>query len=231
MKQHESAVPAEVPEAAAAKRYAKVFVSYSRKDLGFAEMLVSSLAERGFDAFLDKTDIAPGEPWKERLAALIAVADTLVFVASPDSIASSICAWELEESARLGKRVIPVVSRRIADADAPPALGRLNWVFCTQSDDREAALSTLDRALHTDLPLGARAYAARRACAALGRAGQGEGGDLARRGPRSRRALARPTAGRMPMRRPTCTRISSGRAGGRRSRASAIGSAVRCSWR
>jgi hypothetical protein len=53
-------------------KHAKVFVSYSRKDLDFAQMLVGALAERGFDAFLDKTDIAPGEPWKERLAALIA---------------------------------------------------------------------------------------------------------------------------------------------------------------
>ena len=38
----------------------KVFISYSRKDLAFAQMLVDALGERGFDAFLDKTDIAPG---------------------------------------------------------------------------------------------------------------------------------------------------------------------------
>src|ERR1022692_461067 len=106
--------------------HAKVFVSYSRKDMAFAQMMVAALGERGFDAFLDKTDIAPGEPWKERLAALIATADTVVFSVSPDSVASTICAWELEESTRLGKRIIPVVARRIADADAPPALGRLN---------------------------------------------------------------------------------------------------------
>ena len=131
---------------------AKVFISYSRKDLAFAQMLVDALGERGFDAFLDKTDIAPGEPWKERLGGLIAAADTVVFVISPNSVASSVCAWELEESARLGKRLIPVVARRIADADAPPALGRLNWVFCTEGDDKEAALAALDTALHTDLP-------------------------------------------------------------------------------
>src|SRR3982074_3405741 len=99
-----------------ARLHAKVFVSYSRKDSAFAQMLVGALAERGFDAFLDKTDIAPGEPWKERLAGLIAAADTMVFTVSPDSIASPICAWELEESTRLGKRVIPVVARHIAVA-------------------------------------------------------------------------------------------------------------------
>ena len=131
---------------------AKVFVSYSRKDLAFAQMMVGALAKLGFDAFLDKTDIAPGEPWKERLAGLIATADTVVFTVSPDSVASPICGWELEESARLGKRIIPVVARRIADTDAPPALGRLNWVFLAEGDDKDAALATLDTALHTDLP-------------------------------------------------------------------------------
>jgi hypothetical protein len=130
---------------------AKVFVSYSRKDLPFAQMLVEKLDERGFDAFLDKTDIAPGEPWQERLGALIAAADTVVFAISPDSVASAVCAWELEESTRLGKRLIPVVARRIRDSDAPPALGRLNWVFCTESDDKDAALTALDSALRTDL--------------------------------------------------------------------------------
>ena len=48
------------PVAAASGDRAKVFVSYSRKDSAFAQMLVEALAERGFDAFLDKTDIAPG---------------------------------------------------------------------------------------------------------------------------------------------------------------------------
>ena len=48
-------------------------------------------------------------------------------------------------------RVIPVVARRITDADAPPVLGRLNWVLCAEGDDKDAALATLDTALHTDL--------------------------------------------------------------------------------
>ena len=85
----------QVPEAsvaAAAGNRVKVFVSYSRKDLAFAQMMVDALAERGFDAFLDKKDIAPGEPWQERLAGLIATADTVVFSVSPDTVASPICA-------------------------------------------------------------------------------------------------------------------------------------------
>lgn len=70
------------PVAAGAR--AKVFVSYSRKDLAFAETLVGALFERGFEAFLDKKDIAGGEDWQKRLSQLIAAADTVVFVISPD---------------------------------------------------------------------------------------------------------------------------------------------------
>ncbi|MFI4998103.1 MAG: TIR domain-containing protein, partial [Hyphomicrobiales bacterium] len=56
--------------------------------------------------------MAPGELWQERLAGLIAACDTVVFVVSPDSVSSSVCAWEIEESFRLGKKLIPVVARR-----------------------------------------------------------------------------------------------------------------------
>jgi tetratricopeptide (TPR) repeat protein len=147
-----SEATAQAPAAAKPSDRAKVFVSYSRKDMAFAQMMVAALTARGFEAFLDKTDIAPGEPWKERLSGLIASSDTVVFCISPDSVASTVCGWELEESARLGKRIIPVVTRRIADADAPPALARLNWVFITDSDDKETALAALDAALRTDLP-------------------------------------------------------------------------------
>ena len=204
---------------------AKVFVSYSRKDLAFAQMMVGALAKLGFDAFLDKTDIAPGEPWKERLAGLIATADTVVFTVSPDSVASTICGWELEESARLGKRIIPVVARRIADADAPPALGRLNWVFLADADDKDAALATLNTRAYRPA-LGARAHAAWR----LARRWNEQGGGKARRCaaltsklPNVGSIAALPT----PMRRPIYTRISSGRAGALRPQGSVIGSAAR----
>jgi len=128
---------------------AKVFVSYSRKDTAFARMLVEALTQRGFDPFLDTNDIAPGEPWQERLSGLLAAADTVVFCISPDWVASPVCGWELDESARLGKRFIPVIARTVADA--PPAVARLNWIFCTETDDRDAALAKVDSALRTDL--------------------------------------------------------------------------------
>src|SRR5262249_50246599 len=82
-----------------------VFISYARTDLAAAERLRDSLLARVFGAFLDKHDILPGEPWKERLARLIEQADVVIFLLSPDSVVSTICDWEVNEAERLGKRI------------------------------------------------------------------------------------------------------------------------------
>jgi TIR domain len=44
----------------------KVFISYSRVDGAFAEKLRSGLIARGFEAYLDKEDILPGERYSRR---------------------------------------------------------------------------------------------------------------------------------------------------------------------
>jgi hypothetical protein len=103
----------------------KVSISYSRKDSAFTGKLLAALNSRGFKAYLDTKDILPGEPWQERLAELIRSADTVVFIISPDAIASKVCAWEAEESQRTGKRILPVVWQRTGHG-VPPGLQRLN---------------------------------------------------------------------------------------------------------
>lgn len=129
----------------------QVFLSYSRKDLVTAEHLRDVLIARGFGAYLDKHDILPGEPWKERLAQLIETADTVVFLISPDSIASTVCDWEVNEAERLGKRILPVVIRD-APADAVPGrLKRLNYIFLRHETEAADGLARLEAALLTDI--------------------------------------------------------------------------------
>jgi len=53
----------------------------------------------------------------------------VVFVLSPSSARSEICAWEVEEATRVGKRILPVVCRPLEDASAPLRLGDLNYIF------------------------------------------------------------------------------------------------------
>jgi TPR repeat protein len=107
----------------------RVFVSYSRDDLDFADQLDAALNAYGFECIIDRQDISGGEDWKRRLGNLISEADTVVFVLSPTSARSEICAWEVEEAARLGKRILPVNCRPLKGARPPPRLRDLQYIF------------------------------------------------------------------------------------------------------
>jgi hypothetical protein len=135
----------------------RVFISYSRDDLDFADQLVAGLELCGFDPTLDRDGISGGEEWQRRLGALIHDADTVVFVLSPASAASKICEWEVEEAARLNKRIVPINCRPLDGASPPRRLSELNYIFF--HPDPKAApgggfgsgLARLVHALNTDL--------------------------------------------------------------------------------
>lgn len=100
---------------------------------------------------IDRSSIVEGEDWRKRLGALIAGADTVAFVLSPDSAKSPICAWEVEEAVRLSKRIIPVLCRPLGAQPAPEKLAALNYVRFDEGRSFMGGLKGLARALNTDL--------------------------------------------------------------------------------
>jgi len=106
----------------------KVFVSYSRADVAFADQLVLALQDKGFEAILDRHDISGAENWRERLGKLILSADAVTFVLTEKSAASDICRWEAHEAKTLGKRIIPVTPGALGSVKPPEELGELNWI-------------------------------------------------------------------------------------------------------
>lgn len=136
-------------QAGAAGRKTNVFISYSRRDSEAADRLHAALLQEGFNPYLDKHDIAAGEDWKARLGGLIESADTMVFLISPDSIASSVCDWEINHAELKGKRILPVVTREAPDV--PERLQRLNYVFMRTPDEETASLPRLADALAVDI--------------------------------------------------------------------------------
>jgi WD40 repeat protein len=129
----------------------KVFISYSRADLGFADELVAALGlSAEFEILFDRIGIGHGEEWRGRLGRLIVESDTVVFILSPDSVASEVCAWEIDEARRLSKRIIPVLWRAVDFAKVPAGLSAINAV----PFDGERAVSGLPKlitALNSDL--------------------------------------------------------------------------------
>lgn len=130
---------------------ARVFLSYSRKDRERAQSIADVLRERHFGVYKDTDDILPTEEWKGRLEQLIAEADTIVFLLSPNSVASEVCAWEVEYATELNKRIAPIVIDDVDSGDIPPLLARLNFIFATERDRFEDAVDSLVSALNSDI--------------------------------------------------------------------------------
>jgi formylglycine-generating enzyme required for sulfatase activity len=130
----------------------KVFISYSRRDSSeFAEELLAGLELAGFAPFLDRHDIAPGEPWEERLIGLIQQADTVVYVISPEAVKSERCSWEVDKTIALSKRLMPVVFKPVSEADIPEQLRRRQFVRFDTGLGITRPLTQLSDALRQDL--------------------------------------------------------------------------------
>ena len=94
---------------------AKIFISYSRKDLAFADRLDGALKARGFEPLIDRSEIYAFEDWWKRIEALVGRADTVVFVLSPDAVTSDVALKEVTYAASLNKRFAPIVCRTVED--------------------------------------------------------------------------------------------------------------------
>ena len=109
----------------------------------------------GFECFIDREGISGGEDWKRRLGNLISEADTIVFVLSPSSARSETCNWEVEEAARLNKRILPANWRPLEGVSPPPRLRDLNYIFFYEEPKVPGSgfgtgLANLVAALNTD---------------------------------------------------------------------------------
>ena len=133
------------PERAAGLSKARIFISYSRKDMAFADHLEAALKTRGFELLIDRAEIYAFEDWWKRIEALIGRADTIVFVLSPDAVTSDVCAERGRIRASLNKRFAPIVCRRVEDDVTPEPLRRLNFMFFDDPTQFEASVDTACR--------------------------------------------------------------------------------------
>ncbi len=130
---------------------AKVFISYARKDLTFADQLAAALKNRGFQILMDRSDIYAFEDWWKRIEVLIEQSDTVVFILSPDAVKSTVALKEISYAASLNKRFAPIVHRQVNDGSVPSALLQLNLVFFEDQDQFESSADRLAEALQTNI--------------------------------------------------------------------------------
>src|SRR4051794_10896550 len=98
---------ADAPATSDPARY-DAFLSYAREDSQFViDRLRSALSAHGHIVWVD-VDIPGGANWRERVKRGIEACKALIFVISPDSVASKECRQELEDTILLNKLIIPV---------------------------------------------------------------------------------------------------------------------------
>jgi TIR domain len=82
------------------------FVSYSRRELYFAEALTLRLQQQGISIFFDIQQLAPGIDWAATLKAGYTKCDAVILIASKASLASPYVEIEWDTALQLGKPVI-----------------------------------------------------------------------------------------------------------------------------
>ena len=115
-----------------------VFISYSRRDKSFVQKLNDALDDAGVQAWVDWEGIELASDWMERISSAIQTHDAFIFVISPDSLKSRVCAEELELSLKLNKKLIPVLYREPKkDQGMHEKLSATNWVYMRKDDNFE----------------------------------------------------------------------------------------------
>src|SRR5690242_21788666 len=93
---------------------AKVFISYSRKNMAFADRLDTALKARSFETLIDRTDILAFVEWWTRVEVLIVRADTVVIVLSPDAVRpDTVALKEVAFAESLTKSFAPIVLQAV----------------------------------------------------------------------------------------------------------------------
>jgi WD40 repeat protein len=127
------------------------FVSYSRADREFVAELVAEMHRVGKRLWIDDEDIVGGVDWWARVLHGIDLCNAVVFVLSPESVASQHCLDELAYALSLNKLIVPVHHRELPGGTAPPELASREWVFVRRVPDGGLDVSKLLEAFEVDV--------------------------------------------------------------------------------
>ena len=103
----------------------KIFMSYSRRELGFVDDLVSKLEGENYDVWLDYRALIPGSPWNVQIDKGLNEADTVLLVVSKAALSSEYVALEWRHFLEAKQRVILLIFEAV---DLPKELEQFEWV-------------------------------------------------------------------------------------------------------
>src|SRR5919106_2811412 len=110
---------------------ARIFISYSRKDIAFVRKLAGDLEKAGYDVWWDLTDLRGGDDWPRVIPAAIESSQYVIVVLSPNSALSDWVEKEYTQALSLRKKIIPIL---LKPTPVPFALNTVNYVNFTSGD-------------------------------------------------------------------------------------------------
>jgi hypothetical protein len=102
-----------------------VFVSYSRKDSGFALQLAHDLKSSGVPVWVDQWDIPAGVSWPQAIQEALKDCTHFLIVLSPSSVASTEVQHELNYALSKAKHILPVL---YAPCEMPYRIQSLEYI-------------------------------------------------------------------------------------------------------
>ena len=100
-------------------------MSYSRRELGFVDDLVSKLEGENYNVWLDYRALIPGSPWGVQIEKGLKDSDTVLLVVSKAALASKYVTSEWRHFLDTKQRVILLIFEAV---DLPKELERFEWV-------------------------------------------------------------------------------------------------------
>ena len=102
-----------------------IFISYSRRELGFVDALVKNLEDEKYNVWLDYQALIPGSPWNVQIDKGLKEADTVLLVVSKAALASEYVELEWRHFLETKKRVILLIFEAV---DLPKELEQYEWI-------------------------------------------------------------------------------------------------------
>lgn len=105
-----------------------VFISYAQGDEPWASRFFDELEAQGVHAWFDKTDIALGERWIDKIEEALREAPVIAVLLSPNYTNSPSAAFELGAALGGNKKIIPIATQEVEHAPLSSLLRDRQWL-------------------------------------------------------------------------------------------------------
>lgn len=129
--------------------YNKIFISYATEDFQYADKLHKFLSENGFEPWMDKKNLLPGQDWDFQIQQSLRKADFIILLLSNTSVSKRgyvqkefnqaviYCDEKLESD-------IYIIPIKIDACEAPSKLQKFQWVEYSSSDAPDKILAAIN---------------------------------------------------------------------------------------